>query len=106
MEFRTKREAEEAATKEEHLAETCGAYAGALDAYDPARLLWRRDATQHRAEAARIRALLPTLPEQHGPDGPRRPLTPHCENPPEIATQLLGASVRYFLCTRCRVTPA
>lgn len=61
--FKTKAEAQQAIQDMEDRAARCVRQAARMDVNDAARSIWREDAAQYRAEAARIRALLPTLPE-------------------------------------------
>lgn len=65
MEFRTKREAEQAIAEKRECAKQHDGWAKDMDAGGATGIAkWhRRDARQLRAEAARIRALLPNLPE-------------------------------------------
>lgn len=62
MEFRTKREAEEAAAWREQSAALWDR-AAQVKRESVGRSQCEERAAKHRAEAARIRALLPTLPE-------------------------------------------
>jgi hypothetical protein len=63
MEFKNKAEAQQAIAEHEAKAEWCRHAKTTLRVGAPLRTQRLREAKKHRAEAARIRALLPTLPE-------------------------------------------
>jgi len=63
MEFKSKAEAEKAAEEQEHRARMCERGARKNARYPPMVVDAMAAATKAKAEAARIRALIPTLPD-------------------------------------------